>query len=62
MDEYPASDHPLFKMENVIISPHIAYYSEGSDIDLRNGAINQVIGALEDGEPQFFVNRKQLGR
>ena len=61
-DEHPSLDNPLFQMDNVIVSPHIAYYSEGSDVDLRNGAINQVIGALEHGEPQFFVNRKALGR
>ena len=61
-DEHPSLDNPLFQMDNVIVSPHIAYYSEGSDVDLRNGAINQVIGALENGEPQFFVNRKALGR
>ena len=61
-DEYPSMDNPLFQMDNVIVSPHIAYYSEGSDVDLRNGAVDQVIGALEKGEPKFFVNRKQLGR
>lgn len=62
VDEYPSLDNPLFQMDNVIVSPHIAYYSEGSDVDLRNGAANQLIGALENGEPQFFVNRKDLGR
>lgn len=61
-DEYPSMDNPLFQMDNVLKSPHIAYYSEGSDVDLRNIAIDQVIGGLEQGEPKFFVNRKELGR
>lgn len=61
-DEFPSMDNPLFRMDNVIVSPHIAYYSEGSDVDLRNFAINQVIGALEDGAPEFFLNKKELGR
>lgn len=61
-DEFPSVDNPLFQMDNVIVSPHIAYYSEGSDVDLRNYAINQVIGALENGEPEFFLNKKELGR
>lgn len=61
-DEYPSMDNPLFQMDNVVVSPHIAYYSEGSDLDLRNIAIDQVIGGLEQGEPKFFVNRKELGR
>ena len=61
-DEFPSMDNPLFQMDNVIVSPHVAYYSEGSDVDLRNYAINQVIGALEKGEPEFFLNKKELGR
>ena len=61
-EEYPDMSNPLFQMDNVVITPHIAYYSEGSDIDLRNIAVDQVIGGLEQGAPQFFVNRKALGR
>lgn len=61
-DEFPSMDNPLFQMDNVIVSPHIAYYSECSDVDLRNYAINQVIGALENGAPEFFLNKKELGR
>ena len=61
-DEFPSMDNPLFQMDNIIVSPHIAYYSEGSDVDLRNYAINQVIGALENGAPEFFLNKKELGR
>lgn len=60
VDEYPSMDNPLFQMDNVIVSPHIAYYSEGSDVDLRNYAINQVIDALEKGEPEFILNKKEL--
>ena len=61
-DEFPSMDNPLFQMDNVIVSPHIAYYSEGSDVDLRNYAIDQVIEALEKGEPRFILNKKELGR
>jgi len=61
-DEYPSMDNPLFKMDNVVVTPHIAYYSEDSDVDLRNYACDQVIKALENGAPEFFVNKKELGR
>jgi D-3-phosphoglycerate dehydrogenase / 2-oxoglutarate reductase len=61
-DEYPNMDNPLFQMENVVITPHIAYYSEGSDVDLRNYACDQVIKALEDGAPEFFLNKKELNQ
>lgn len=61
-DEFPDMSNPLFQMDNVIVTPHIAYYSEGSDVDLRNYACNQVIQALERGEPEFILNKKELGR
>ena len=61
-DEFPDMGNPLFQMDNVIVTPHIAYYSESSDTDLRNFAIDQVIGALENGEPEFILNKKELGR
>lgn len=61
-DEFPDMSNPLFQMDNVIVTPHIAYYSEGSDVDLRNYACNQVIQALEQGEPEFILNKKELGR
>lgn len=59
-DEYPNMNNPLFKMENVCITPHIAYYSAGSDIALRNSTCDQVIGALEHGAPEFFLNREDI--
>ena len=61
-DEFPEMSNPLFQMDNVVVTPHIAYYSEGSDVDLRNYACDQVIQALEEGAPQFFLNKKELGR
>lgn len=61
-EEYPSMSNPLFQMPNVVITPHIAYYSEGSDVDLRNFSIDQIYKALEEGAPEFFVNKKELGR
>lgn len=61
-EEYPDMSNPLFQMDNVIITPHIAYYSEGSDVDLRNYACDQIVQALEQGEPEFILNKKELGR
>lgn len=61
-DEPVNMDNPLLGMDNVIVTPHIAYYSEGSDADLRNYAIDQVAEALEQGEPRFILNKKELGR
>jgi len=60
--EDPDMSSPLFQMENVCITPHIAYYSLGAEIDLRHGACTQVIDALSKGEPEFFLNKKELNR
>lgn len=60
-DEHPDMSSPLFQMENVCITPHIAYYSTGSDVDLRHAACEQVIGALERGAPEFLLNGAALG-
>lgn len=59
-EEYPSADHPLFALDNTIITPHYAYYSEESDIDLRSIACQQVIEALETGFPRYCLNRKEI--
>ncbi len=53
-------DSPLRTLTNVILTPHIAYYSEESLRDLQQEAINEVVRALR-GEPQkSLVNREVL--
>lgn len=48
---------PLLHQDNVIITPHVAFYSEGSDIELRTKSTQQIILALTQGQPQYWVNR-----
>jgi len=54
--------NPLLKMDNVIITPHSAWYSEESIVTRRIQTIESVISVLEGGEPASFLNRKELGR
>jgi D-3-phosphoglycerate dehydrogenase / 2-oxoglutarate reductase len=50
-DTEPAPpDHPLLGLENVICTPHMAYYSEESLRELREEAARNVVRAL-NGEP-----------
>jgi D-3-phosphoglycerate dehydrogenase / 2-oxoglutarate reductase len=49
---------PLLQHDNVIITPHVAFYSEGSDIELREKSTSQIILALTEGQPKYWVNRK----
>jgi D-3-phosphoglycerate dehydrogenase len=50
--------HPLFKLENIILTPHVAFYSEESIEDLRIKAINEVIRALTGRTLHYCVNRE----
>lgn len=61
LEPLPA-DSPLRTLENVILTPHIAYYSEESLCDLQQEAVDEVTRALR-GEPQkSLVNREVLAR
>lgn len=54
------ADSPLRALPNVILTPHISYYSEESLADLQQQAVDEVMRALR-GEPQkSLVNRDVL--
>jgi len=55
-------NNPLLKMDNVIITPHTAWYSEESIVRRRVQTIESVIRVLKGGEPESLVNRKELGK
>jgi D-3-phosphoglycerate dehydrogenase len=44
-------DHPLLKFDNVILTPHSAFYSEESTADLQKRAVDEVIRSFM-GQPQ----------
>lgn len=60
--EPPELSHPIFSMDNVIVTPHIAYYSEEAELDLRRKAIENAVLALTVGEPKYYVNRPKEGK
>lgn len=55
-------DNPLLEMDNVLITPHAAWYSEQSIIRRRTQTIEEVIRVLNGGEPTSFVNKKMLNK
>ncbi len=55
-DEYLPPDHPLLHFDNVIITPHIAWYSEDSKIALRRMATQEIIRVLQGGKPNSLLN------
>ena len=54
-DEPPKSDNPLLKLENVILTPHIAYYSDESVIEQRQRTAEEIVRAIKGLPPLFSV-------
>ncbi|WCK56572.1 C-terminal binding protein [Aneurinibacillus sp. Ricciae_BoGa-3] len=54
-----SSNHPFLKMDNVILTPHVAWYSEESAAELRTKAAMGVVDVLLYCEyPKYLVNKE----
>lgn len=51
---------PLMQLDNVIVTPHSAYYTEESLYALQYGAAAEVARVLKGEEPLSAVNKKQV--
>ena len=60
--EPPGPGHPLFDMENVVLSPHTAFYSEEAVSQLKRDAAESVIAVLRGRWPGSVVNREVVGK
>jgi len=60
--EPPPLDHPLRQAPNVILTPHLAFYSRESVIELQTKAAEEVARALRGESPRSPVNREVLAR
>jgi D-3-phosphoglycerate dehydrogenase / 2-oxoglutarate reductase len=58
--EPPEKDNPLYNLDNVIITPHTAFYSEKSAAELRRKAFEEAIRVIKGEQPKNCVNRKYL--
>jgi len=59
-DENVNSSHPLVDLENVIITPHSAFYSEQSLKDTQYKAVQEVVRVLTGEKPKSCVNPEVL--
>jgi D-3-phosphoglycerate dehydrogenase len=59
--EPPDSKNPLLKMENVILSPHVGFYSEESIHELKRRAAKIVSTVLSGKWPKSVVNPEVKG-
>jgi D-3-phosphoglycerate dehydrogenase len=60
--EPPDIQNPLLKMENVILSPHMGFYSEESISELKRRTARNVTDVLTERRPGSVVNREVMGR
>ena len=54
--EPPPADHPLRQVPNVILTPHLAFYSRDSVVELQTKAAEEVARALRGEPPRSPVN------
>jgi D-3-phosphoglycerate dehydrogenase len=62
VQEPPDPDHPLLKLDNVIVTPHVAFASEAAVADLRTRAAENVACVLRGEMPANIVNPSVLAQ
>jgi D-3-phosphoglycerate dehydrogenase / 2-oxoglutarate reductase len=60
--EPPPPDHPLRKASNVILTPHLAFYSREAVVELQTKVAEEAARAFRGEPPRSPVNREVLAR
>jgi D-3-phosphoglycerate dehydrogenase len=58
--EPPGPDDPLLARDDVVVTPHAAFYSEESMAEQQRKAAEQVVAALDGRIPPYAVNAEEL--
>lgn len=53
-----STENPLLELEQVIINPHVSWYSEESQDELKRKTAQNVADVLSGSFPQYLVNEK----
>ena len=56
VDNHPSSHHPLFGLDNAIITPHVAFFSQEATLELEQRAAREVAYVLTGRMPDNLVN------
>ena len=56
VDAHPAPDYKLLKLDNVIITPHVAFFSQEAVLELEQRAAGEVVSVLQGKMPDNLVN------
>ena len=60
--EPPSGDNPLLTLENVIVTPHAAFYSVAATAELARKAAENVVTVLRGEVPKTLINAEVLGQ
>ncbi len=58
----PPPDYPLLQLDNVIITPHVAFFSQQSLQELERRSAAEVARVLRGEMPENVVNKQVLGK
>jgi len=57
-----STDHPFFKLDNVLLTPHVAAFSEESMVQVARDCAQSVVDVLSGVRPQHIVNPEVFDR
>ena len=58
----PKPNNPLLKLDNVIITPHTAFFSQASTLELEKRTANEVIRVINGNNPENWINPEVSGK
>lgn len=56
VDAHPSPDHKLLKLDNIIVTPHVAFFSQEAVLELEERAAGEVVSVLQGEMPDNLVN------
>lgn len=59
-DEPIIQEHPFLTMDNVILTPHVAFYTEESMNELKEKTVDNILDVLNGGRPRYAVNNPKI--
>ena len=61
-DTSKSPNSPLFRNQNVIITPHTAFFSKASGEELQRRTAEEIVRVLGDSRPENFINPEVIGK
>jgi D-3-phosphoglycerate dehydrogenase len=57
-EEPPAVPIPLAEFDTVLFTPHVAYYSQEAEINMKRKSFEEVVRVFTEGRPKHWVNKQ----